>query len=104
MRIWTLDNTIEEYEMIQSKDFKYYSKKYFDPGFKGKSMIDSWPEIEMETIQQGKKSDVPLCGHFVPVFSKRAIEVLKDLLKGNAELLPLIHKDYVGQDQLYAVN
>ncbi|MCG8483196.1 MAG: hypothetical protein MJA31_07820 [Clostridia bacterium] len=90
--------------MIQVKEFDHYYNNYFDPGFKGKSMVHDWPMVEMKTIKQGKKSDAPLCSPSVPVFSERAIEVLKDLLKGNAELLPLIHKDYVGQDQLYAVN
>lgn len=104
MRIWQLDNTLEEYETIQAKEFKYYDDNYFDPGFKGKSMINNWATIEMATIHRGKKSDVPWCGHMVPVFSKKSIEVLKDLIKGSVELLPLNHDDYKEQNQLYAIN
>lgn len=104
MKIWQLKNTLEEYDMIQLKDFKYHYEKYFDPGFKGKSMINDWPPIEVVTIQEGKKSDVPLCSPSVPVFSGKAIAVLKDLLDGSVELLPLVHNNYIGLYKLYAVN
>lgn len=38
--LWTFNNTLEEYDIIQVKNFKYHYRKYFDPGFKGKSMIN----------------------------------------------------------------
>lgn len=104
MRIWTLDNTIEKYDMIQVKEFDHYYNNYFDLGFKGKSMVHDWPMVEMKTIQQGKKSDAPYCSPKIPVFTQKVIEVLNDLLDNCAEYLPLIHSDYTGQDQLYAVN
>jgi hypothetical protein len=104
MRIWTLNNTIEKYEMIQVKDFDYYYKNYFFPGFKGMSMIQTWPKVEMKTIQQGQKSDVPYCSPDIPVFTKKVIEVVSDLLDGVVEYLPLIHSDYTGENQLFAIN
>lgn len=105
MKIWTLNNTDDEYDYIQFNNFdKMYQKRMYEGAFRGRSLIHEWEEEEIIVTERKKKADAPYCAPDVPVFSRKAINVLTDLMDSSVELLPVIHPRYTGDYQLYAVN
>jgi hypothetical protein len=96
LKIWKLGFD-GNYENVSYKDDKYF--EYVDKNFRGEKMADSWTLLEIETYYKGKKAksgekaDV-LNFDSIPVFTKRAVDVFKDELQENAEILPLKHDEY----------
>jgi hypothetical protein len=69
-------------------------------GFTGESRAASWRPLRVEAIPSGPRGDFPLLASHVPVFSRRALDVLGDLVAGDAEALPL---DFP-ETEYYALN
>ena len=63
--------------------------------FDGTPFGTSWSPVDVQVSHEDEKnkdllpSDFPSLIPYIPVFSRRAIEVLGDLLQGNGEILPL---------------
>jgi hypothetical protein len=96
MKVWILLNELDGYEGLSfARDEEV---KVFTRNFKGQSMIKDWIPVTMYTEEQGKRSDIPL--NSPPIFSQKAVDALKDLIEGRAEILPLIHSEA----QYYAIN
>ncbi len=102
MKVWEMKAILYNSETFQLSDFENDYNTYFKDKFKSNaSLVDTWGNISVETIDEGEKND---CVHFwgesgVYVFSERAKKVLKSK---DVELLPLIHKNT--GDIYYAVH
>src|SRR5262245_38153297 len=61
--------------------------------FRGRPIAHEWepPHLEIRNNTQGTRlvGDFPEYDGIIPVFSKRAVEALGDILRANGELLPI---------------
>ncbi|PHA68694.1 imm11 family protein [Bacillus toyonensis] len=93
MKIWELKSSSDNYESFQLLNYKK-DKKYFEGKFNSTTiLLDSWGEIFIESLEEGKHSDFP---HFwgetgAPMVSEPAKKLLEPLIGANVEFLPLIH-------------
>jgi len=99
MKIWRLDTDADRYINIRLKNYEADREKIVDE-FTGEPMLESWTPVLVETEGRGKASDQPHLLVGVPVFNKKAVEALNDLISQHVEYLPLIHDKY----ELYAIN
>ncbi|HYK74648.1 MAG TPA: suppressor of fused domain protein [Pseudoneobacillus sp.] len=97
MRFWELrvDPTVDE---LWGKDDKSNQVMSDRKGLTGTSMKDTWKPIELVTIEPGDKGDMISYGKNTinPIFTKKAVEVLKDLIQDSVEILPIHHDQYDG--------
>lgn len=69
-------------------------------GFCGPAIGSSWVPLEVEVLPCIRSGDFPSLASHVPVFSQRALSVLAEMIRGDAEVLPLIEKSR----RWYAIN
>ncbi|AYE33971.1 imm11 family protein [Clostridium septicum] len=92
MKIWSLEEDVNHYEHITLDDRNNLNWIDFGDMFNGKSLKDNWTPIRVCLIEHGgklKKGDMPYLSPGKPIFSKSAVTILKDLLEGYAEILPI---------------
>jgi len=68
--------------------------------FIGNSLADTWHPVNVEILKAKKVGDFPSLANHVPVFSVRALQVLRPLLGECIEALPLACKSH----NFYAIN
>ncbi|MCM1214376.1 MAG: hypothetical protein NC331_04725 [Lachnospiraceae bacterium] len=96
MKIWKLKSDVDKYDNLEPvKDFSVEEYWRFD----GHELKWGWIPLEVQRMEPEKKlplSDTP--GFTIPVFSKRALEVLQPYLQDSAEILELVFDegDYYG--------
>ncbi len=98
MKIWRLDTDPDTFMRLNFKNFEA-DQKILDE-FKSESMKDTWIAVSVKTEGRGKVSDQPHLVVGIPVFTKKAVDCLDDLMSGLVEYLPLVHEKY----ELYAIN
>lgn len=97
MKIWRLNFELEEYDnLVQVKDFDLDEIQSFD----GRSKVEQWKQIAVKKMENKEFSNAPGFSSHIPVFDKVALGVLRDLIKGNTEVLPLLCVD----GEFYAIN
>ncbi|WP_251862281.1 DUF1629 domain-containing protein [Clostridium sp. Marseille-Q2269] len=88
MKVWKMNSDANKYD-----NFTLYNESDWDKlmsyGFDGKSIKDTWIPFSVEEIEIIRKGDKPSFSGSLPVFSRKAVEVLKKYLDNNAEVLPL---------------
>ncbi len=97
MKVWILDCDVDNYETLtwkQKLDIDYIQS--FDETEK----IQNWNPIKVKRVYDRVFSNTPGFSPHIPVFDQRAIDVLNDLIIGNAEILQLDCEDGV----FYAIN
>ncbi len=89
MKIWILDCDVDHYEnLFWKKDVDYIQS------FDGTEKMNDWKPVRVQRMYRNRKfSNTPGLSPHLPVFDKNAVSILDDLLKGNAEILPLECKD-----------
>lgn len=88
MKIWSLEVETDKYNSISVKDDKHL--EIYKRVETGESLITNWNPIEINVSNKRKEnSDYPF-GLSCPVLSKRAIDILNDLIHPPTEFLPLI--------------
>jgi hypothetical protein len=106
MKVWLLEGSLQGFETLGYTDFDR-DYKWNDLLVETTPLTDRWGFVEICTIDEGEESDYP---HFwdcpIPVFSKKAVHVLSDFLKGKAEALPLHHceKSFFGIHVINAID
>lgn len=87
MKIWQLHFELDKYDnLIPVKEFTVAEIKSFD----GRKMKDTWKPLPVKRMEPEKKlelSDAP--GFTIPVFSKKALEILRPLIQNSVEELEL---------------
>jgi len=68
--------------------------------FKGKPVGDAWTPIPVKFKKGQRRGDFPFLLTSIPVFSERALQVLKPLVANKVEVLPLECQE----ELLYAIN
>jgi len=68
--------------------------------FKGKPVGDAWTPIPVKFKKGQRRGDFPFLVTSIPVFSERALQVLKPLVADKIEILPLECQE----EPLYAIN
>lgn len=68
--------------------------------FKGKPVGDAWTPIPVKFKKGKRRGDFPFLVTSIPVFSERALHVLKPLVADKIEVLPLECQE----EPLYAIN
>lgn len=96
MKIWKLKSEVDKYDNLEPvKDFSLEEYWRFD----GHELKSSWKPLAVQRMEPKKKlplSDAP--GFTIPVFSKKALEILQMYLQDSAEILDLVFDegDYYG--------
>ena len=85
MKIWMLDCDVDKYENLCLDSLVLDEVKSFD----GREKINDWKPVKVKRMYDRQFSNTPGFLPHIPVFDKKAIYILGDLLKGNAEILPL---------------
>lgn len=97
MKIWKLKFEVDLYDnLIPKETFSTEEIQSFD----GRSKLSNWKPIEVTRMEPEKNiqlGDAP--GFFLPVFSKKAVEILKPLIQNYVEFLPLIF-----EEKYYVIN
>lgn len=98
MKIWKLNFEVDEYDnLLPVKRFTVEEIQSFD----GRKMKDTWKPLPVKRAEPKKKlelSDAP--GFTIPVFSKKALEVLRPLIQNSVEELEL----QFSEAEYYAIN
>lgn len=88
MKIWKLNFALDDYDnLVPENEFTVEEIQTFD----GRSHLSTWEPIKVNRMEPEKKlelGDAP--GFLFPVFSKRALECLSDLINKDVEVLPLV--------------
>jgi hypothetical protein len=96
MKIWHLKSNLSgEFEDLQLVNFDR-DYEHFDKFDELNALTDTWSNVEVYTLTNGRKSDFPkFWGHSsIPVLSEGALNVVQDFFKGTTEVLPLSHPDH----------
>lgn len=92
MKIWSLQEDVNEYEHITLEDSSNEEWIKFDNMFHNNYLGDKWHPIKVCLIEHGdrlKRGDMPYLSPGKPTFSKKAVEVLGEFLYENVEILPI---------------
>lgn len=88
MKIWEMNsdaNNYDNFTLCNESDWDKLMVYEFD----GKCIKDTWIEFCVKEIESIRKGDKPSLFGSIPVFSHRAVEVLKEYLDNGTEILPL---------------
>ncbi|OPX41846.1 hypothetical protein CLHUN_42830 [Ruminiclostridium hungatei] len=103
MKIWILQEDVNNYEHLTLANGGNEDWIEFGDMFKTRKLEDSWEPLKLKLINHDgklKRGDMPYLSPGKPVFTKKAIESLRGFLEGNAEVLPI---DYELQE-LFILN
>ena len=97
MKIWLLETDANNYDCFVLSNEK--DADIILDNFNGKKMADRWVPIEVELFEEKRRSDTPTFSG-APVFSRRAVDILNDLMQEKVEILTL---KYI-RESYYAIN
>ena len=103
MKIWSLEEDINNYEHITLAEGNDTNWIDFRDMFQGKRIKENWTPIEVHLIEHKgslKRGDMPYLSPGKPVFTSRAVKILSDLLQGSTEILPIKYE----LQELFIVN
>lgn len=87
MKIWKLSSDVDNYDWVEP--IPYPDLDYIQ-SFDGRKKAERWKISKFQRVYPEESltlGDNPNC--FVPVFSKKAVDVLIPLIKDDSELLPI---------------
>lgn len=100
MKIWKMDFELDRYDIFRPKEkWTIEEIKSFD----GRGHFNSWHTIQLERLEPEKGlplSDAPGFYSHIPIFSERAVLVLKKYIDNNAEILTAKY----GEKNYYIIN
>ncbi len=96
MRIWHLSADSDNFNNIVPVNESNWSKFEFD----GTWIQNDWNPVEVKTLKEIQYSDFLALVPGVPVFSKKALKHLAELINESVEVLPLVHN----KEKLFAIN
>lgn len=90
MKIWHLDCEVNKFEnlgWVGEVDLDVVNS------FDGRNKADGWNPIELKRMYESPFSNTPELTSNIPIFDKKAVLAVKDLLDGLAEILPVDCQD-----------
>ena len=90
MKIWEMNsdaNNYDNFTLCNQGDWDKLMEYQFD----GNCIKDTWTAFCVKEIESIRKGDKPTLFGSIPVFSYRAVEVLKKYLSNNTEILPITY-------------
>ncbi|RCX13019.1 hypothetical protein DFR58_11976 [Anaerobacterium chartisolvens] len=97
MKIWLLDCDVDNYDNLTWKnDIDIDEVQTFD----GRQKLMNWNPVQVKRMYDREFSNSPGLSSHIPIFDKKAVDTLKDLLIGNAEILQLDCEGW----EFYAIN
>jgi len=103
VKIWILQEDVNNYEHLTLLDGNNEEWIKFGDMFKGDQLASNWTPLKLKLINHDgklKRGDMPYLSPGKPIFTKNAVERLKGVLEGNVEVLPV---DYDLQE-LFIIN
>lgn len=105
MRIWKMMSQANDYDnftMCNGTDWTRFIEYRFD----GKSMKNTWIPFCVREDEKIRKGDKPSFSGSLPVFSRKAVKVLKKYLDNNTEILPLMYrkKNHFSKEEYFVIN
>lgn len=98
MKIWHLKFEVDQYDNLEPVEEFMFEKIH---SFDGRKLKANWEPLPVRRMEPKKKlalSDAP--GFIIPVFSKRALDILYPLIQNSAEDLKLLFSE----GEYYAIN
>ncbi|WP_078544732.1 imm11 family protein [Litchfieldia alkalitelluris] len=100
MKIWQMTRVFNGFEVLKFSNPD--DRKVFSDNFIGLPMKENWASIKVETYSKGKESDSPDGLLLAPIFSEKAVNLLKVFLKEDqVEILPI---SKYGGKKYFAIN
>lgn len=94
MIIYRLRADVGEHRMLA---LVHYSDQGIAAGFKGDSLLSTWQPYPIKSVGDGEAHDFPIPDFAtlgaIPVFSGRAVTVLRSFLEHNGEILPFTSQE-----------
>lgn len=101
MKIWKLGRDVDNYESLAWGDDEYDIDLNFIQSFNGTSKEKDWIPIQLKRMSDDTEfSNTPSLSAHIPVFDKKAVDILREYLIGNAEILPI----FCGDKEFFAIN
>lgn len=102
MKIWKLKSDLENYESLAWGDNEREIDIDFIRSFNGVSKEKGWIPLQLKRMNDDDSqfSNTPGLSAHIPVFDKKAVDIMKDYLAGNAEILPIFCED----KEFFAIN
>lgn len=97
MKIWHLDFELDKYDnLIPVKELSIDEIQSFN----GSSKREQWEPIAIKKMEDKELSNAPGFYSHIPVFDKKTLDTVTDLIENSVEILPLLSS--VGE--FYAIN
>lgn len=94
MRIWKLDCDVNTYENLAWGANEFEIDLDFIHSFIGVSKEKNWIPLHLKRMHGDREfSNTPGLSAHIPVFDKKAVDVVREYLIGNAEILPIFCED-----------
>ncbi|KRE92177.1 hypothetical protein ASG89_33545 [Paenibacillus sp. Soil766] len=91
MKVWKMSCNVRDFENLVLVNYDDLQK--MEDQFDGETYKGQWTPLLMKTNKKGNASDFPLfiwrAG--VPIFTDKALNVLRKFIDSGYEVLPLIH-------------
>jgi hypothetical protein len=99
MKIWNWKTDANNFDYLIVPKEKDVEKLVNFYKFDGTTIMNCWEPVQVDVYDKIKRSDTPTFNSG-PVLSERGVAILKDLICGSAEILPLKYK----REQYYVLN
>ncbi len=101
MKIWILDCDVNDYENLAWGNNEYDIDLDFIQSFNGVSKEKDWNPVKLKRMYDNRKfSNTPGLSSHIPVFDKKAVDIMEEFLIGNAEILSI----FCGDKEFFAIN
>jgi len=101
VKIWKLGRDVDNYESLAWGDNEFDIDLNYIQSFNGDSKEKNWIPIHLKRMSEDIEfSNTPGLSAHIPVFDKKAVDVVREYLIGNAEILPVL----CGDKEFYIIN
>lgn len=101
MKIWKLGRDVDNFESLAWGNDEYDIDLNYIQSFNGVSKEKNWIPLQLKRMgADAEFSNTPGLSAHIPVFDKKTVDIMKDYLIGNAEILPIFCED----KEFFAIN
>ncbi len=92
MKIYELESQANKYDYFVIGDDKVVDQMLFDYKFDGNRVAHRWQPVKVKIDEKDERPCDKPTFSYGPVFSRRALDILGDIIGSNVEILPLIYE------------